>query len=82
MNVVDKNIEKIHKRLKKEKPINCPKCSVGRKKVVMEKIVSPNNQFIIDECPDCGGRFLDKQEIGHMKKMTLWQYIKLWFQNN
>ncbi len=65
----------IEERLNKEKQIKCPRC-----KVYMSKIISPNRQFIIDECNKCGGRWLDKNEIGHMKKMSFFQYIKLWFQ--
>jgi Zn-finger nucleic acid-binding protein len=69
----------IQERLKDEKFIYCPKCSTTKKKVEMSKLISPNQKYIVDECPKCKGRFLDKDELNVMGKMSFIEYIQLWF---
>lgn len=72
-------MEEIEKRIMEEKMINCPKCSKGRKKITMDKIISPDREYIVDECPECKGRFLDRGEINQMRKMSFFAYLRQWF---
>jgi len=38
-----------------------------------------NGKYIIDECPECGGIFLDKHEIDTIKSQSFLSYIIDWF---
>jgi len=56
----------------KEKIIKCPKCKVN-----MEKLT--NNKVVIDRCPKCGGVFLDRNEIGNMRRLGFIHYVFSYF---
>lgn len=44
---------------------NCPRCE-GK---AMERVVlDPETRFEIDRCPGCGGHWLDRGELLHMRK--------------
>ena len=48
--------------VKKEKKINCPKCSTLLRKEVMSKLKHPSGA-LLDVCNNCGGMWVDKEEI-------------------
>lgn len=69
---------KMPKGMAAEKPIPCGKCKVERgKNVLMEK--QTNGEFIIDRCPECGGIYLDKQEIQHIEGRGFLRYMLNYF---
>lgn len=45
-----------------DKKIRCPRCSSLLKKKFMRKIKHPSGA-ILDVCNDCGGMWLDKDEV-------------------
>mgnify|MGYP001565061336 CR=1 FL=1 len=52
--------------------IRCPKCDVH-----MEKI--GRKSYIVDNCPKCGGIFLDKREIENINKQGFFSYVMEYF---
>lgn len=44
---------------------NCPRC---RDAVMMRHFFSPRRQVIVDECPQCGGFWLDAGELGAIRR--------------
>lgn len=43
---------------------NCPKCS---NVVMMQHFISVKRQIVVDECPKCGGYWLDWGELGSIR---------------
>ncbi len=59
---VERN-EKIHLDLHKKR--HCPKC---RKIVLTRRLFSAKRQVEVDECPQCGGVWLDYGELGMLRR--------------
>lgn len=49
-----------------EKRLNCPKCDDV---VMMRHFFSVKKQVTVDECPSCGGFWLDAGELTHIRKL-------------
>lgn len=61
-----------------EKPIPCSKCKVERGKDVL-MVKQTNGEFVIDRCPECGGIYLDEQEIRHIEGSGFVRYVLNYF---
>lgn len=48
----------------KDRRLNCPKCPDV---VMMRHFESPRRVFEVDECPNCGGHFLDAGELAKFR---------------
>ncbi len=48
-----------------DKRLNCPKCSDGT--VMMRRFASPKRGVLVDECPGCGGYWLDAGELAAVR---------------
>jgi Zn-finger nucleic acid-binding protein len=55
--------------------IKCPKCNVDMTKLT-------NGKYVIDKCPQCGGIFLDKDEIDAAHKVGFVTYVKDYFRRD
>jgi uncharacterized protein len=49
------------------KRISCPKCAVVREVVMMRHFSSVRRKVSVDECPNCGGYWLDAGELAAIR---------------